>query len=129
MSLNAKQLTSLRFLADAITATPGDIDRVQTFARRLDLDDAVQTALKRVENGLKKAISHDPKKNLLQTAITLLNEKDDLSQDAGAAIFSSILNRQWDVLREADGDSAAPKSELLEQYLAAAKNFRGSSRR
>ena len=93
--MNPKQLTALRFAADAIVATPSDWSGALEFAEKNWKDPLVLEALSSIREAMNAQPDEAPRRKLVRASSTLLGDRDPSHQDAGAALFSAILSRGW----------------------------------
>lgn len=123
--MEVELLTALRFGADAITSKPGAVEEVLCVLERAWQGEALLLeAIGSLRQALAEVDTNDEKHRLWQAAELLMAREDsELRQEFGAALYSAITNRGWDLrrLQIREALSGTRTSRLLERYRKAAK--------
>lgn len=124
--MQPSQLTALRFAADALTSRPESHAEVLNYVRSLWQDPVLQDAANAISTAIAASGSVGPQARLWEASERLLAEEGDpVQQNAGAALYSAILNKGWELprLQIREALAGTRTNRLLAQYRRAAEEL------
>lgn len=97
-NLDSSRLTALRFAADAITSRPELCIEVFNYLQNLwNYDEILVSLNQETFFIIQNSKFDDYREKLYEAAERLIADNDSFKQNAGCALYSSILSRNWNI--------------------------------